>query len=175
MTWHVRSTIIVASLLHGVGCAELTSPPPDRRRVLQAAPPTQPAPAAAAVGKPPEVAPPSENPAPKVVATQIGASHILVSYQGATRAKPTVTRTKEEARTLATQLAEEARKPGTDFGQLARDSSDGPSGVEGGALPKFGREQMVRPFSDAAFALKPGEISGVVETNFGFHIIKRTE
>jgi peptidyl-prolyl cis-trans isomerase C len=58
---------------------------------------------------------------------------------------------------------------------LAQDASDGPSGVEGGALPRFGRQQMVRPFSDAAFGLKPGEISEIVETNFGFHIIKRTE
>jgi peptidyl-prolyl cis-trans isomerase D len=110
-----------------------------------------------------------------VAVQSIGASHILVSYQGATRAKPTVTRTKQEALTLARQLAAEARKPGVDFGQLARDASDGPSGVEGGALPKFGRQQMVKPFSDAAFGLKPGEISDVVETNFGFHIIKRTD
>jgi parvulin-like peptidyl-prolyl isomerase len=108
-------------------------------------------------------------------ADQIGASHILVAYRGATRAKPTVTRSKEEARALATRLATEARQPGTDFSKLARDSSDGPSGIEGGALPKFGRQQMVKPFSDAAFALQPGQISDVVETNFGFHIIKRTE
>jgi parvulin-like peptidyl-prolyl isomerase len=113
--------------------------------------------------------------APDVAVQSIGASHILVSYQGATRAKPTVTRTKQEALALARQLAADARKPGTDFSQLARDASDGPSGVEGGALPKFGRQQMVKPFSDAAFALRPGEISEVVETNFGFHIIKRTE
>ena len=65
------------------------------------------------------------------------------------------------------------REPGTDFAQLAKAVSDGPSGVEGGALPRFGRRQMVKPFSEAAFALRPGEISGVVETNFGFHIIKR--
>jgi parvulin-like peptidyl-prolyl isomerase len=108
-------------------------------------------------------------------ADQIGASHILVAYQGATRAKPTVTRTKDEARALALSLAVRAHEPGTDFSKLARDSSDGPSGIEGGALPKFGRQQMVKPFSDAAFALQPGQISDVVETNFGFHIIKRTE
>jgi peptidyl-prolyl cis-trans isomerase D len=106
---------------------------------------------------------------------QIGASHILVAYRGATRAKPTVTRTKEEARALAQRIAAQAHEPGTDFSKLARDSSDGPSGIEGGALPKFGRQQMVKPFSDAAFALQPGQVSDVVETNFGFHIIKRTE
>jgi parvulin-like peptidyl-prolyl isomerase len=106
---------------------------------------------------------------------QIEASHILVSYQGATRAKPTVTRTRDEARALAAQLAAKVREPGTDFAALAKDVSDGPSGVEGGALPRFGRQQMVKPFSDAAFALRPGEISDVVETNFGFHIIKRTQ
>jgi parvulin-like peptidyl-prolyl isomerase len=105
----------------------------------------------------------------------IGASHILVAYRGATRAKPTVSRSKEEARALAAKFAAQAHQPDTDFAKLARDVSDGPSGIEGGALPKFGRQQMVKPFSDAAFALKPGEISDVVETNFGFHIIKRTE
>jgi parvulin-like peptidyl-prolyl isomerase len=86
-----------------------------------------------------------------------------------------VTRSKEEARKLAQSLAETARQAGTDFARLAREASDGPTGIEGGALPKFGRQQMVKPFSDAAFALQPGQISDVVETNFGFHIIKRTE
>lgn len=105
----------------------------------------------------------------------ITASHILVAYQGATRAKPTVTRTRDQARELAQQLSAKAHEPGTDFARLARESSDAPTGIEGGALPKFRRQQMVKPFSDAAFALKPGQVSDVVETNFGFHIIKRTE
>jgi hypothetical protein len=156
-----------------LGCADLTTPPDHRQKD---APPSESAPLPApaeAVAAP--LAPISPAPAPDVAVQSIGASHILVSYQGATRAKPTVTRTKQEAFALARQLAAEARKPGVDFGQLARDASDGPSGVEGGALPKFGRQQMVKPFSDAAFALKPGEISDVVETNFGFHIIKRTD
>jgi hypothetical protein len=149
-------------------CTELTTPPAHRRSVLEAAA----VPAAAPV--PPETRVIAEKtpPAPEP-ADQIEASHILVSYQGATRAKPTVTRTRDEARALATQLAARAHEPGVDFAQLAKDSSDGPSGVEGGALPRFGRQQMVKPFSDAAFALRPGEISGVVETNFGFHVIRR--
>lgn len=153
------------------GCADLTRPPSDRVRPADA----ESVPAAAA---------PSDTALPGSTATapaaphqpeQIAASHILVAYQGATRAKPTVTRSRDEARRLAEQLSAKAHEPGADFARLARESSDAPTGIEGGALPKFHRQQMVKPFSDAAFALKPGEISGVVETNFGFHIIKRTE
>jgi parvulin-like peptidyl-prolyl isomerase len=151
-----------------LACTELTTPPAHRRSVMEAAavPAAPPAPPETRVVA--EKTPPAPQPA-----DQIEASHILVSYQGATRAKPTVTRTRDEARELATQLAARAHEPGVDFSQLAKDSSDGPSGVEGGALPRFGRQQMVKPFSDAAFALRPGEISGVVETNFGFHVIRR--
>jgi parvulin-like peptidyl-prolyl isomerase len=164
------------------GCADLTRPPPQRMsgvtpQPVAAATPTAPAPV-------PVIPPRAEPPAVEAVnpsgtaapaADQIRASHILVAYRGATRAKPTVTRSKDEARELATRIGEDARKPGTDFAQLARSVSDGPSGIEGGELPAFGRRQMVKPFADAAFGLQPGEISGVVETNFGFHIIKRTE
>lgn len=160
-----------------LGCADLTTPPVHRQNDAplseNAQPPAPTGGVPTAAADPSVPAPPA--PGPEVAVQSIGASHILVSYQGATRAKPTVTRTKQEALALARQLAAEARKPGMDFGQLARDASDGPSGVEGGALPKFGRQQMVKPFSDAAFALKPGGISDVVETNFGFHVIKRTE
>lgn len=165
------------------GCADLTRPPPERFRStpgLIASPPpaTLPSPTTPALDPVPPTVAPTTIPAataPGVVADQIGASHILIAYQGATRAKPTVTRSKQEARELATKIAEESRKPGTDFAKLAQSVSDGPSGIEGGALPRFGRRQMVKPFADAAFNLQPGEISGVVETNFGFHIIKRTE
>jgi peptidyl-prolyl cis-trans isomerase NIMA-interacting 1 len=181
-----------------LACADLTRPPPHRllsasalaalRPAAAGEAPVVPAAASAPSLPPqllPELLPPSRAPtlppsptqpaAAKLAEGQIGAAHILVAYRGATRAKPTVTRSKDEARALAQRLAAEARKPGIDFAQLAKESSDGPSGIEGGALPKFGRQQMVKPFSDAAFALQPGQISDVVETNFGFHIIKRTE
>jgi parvulin-like peptidyl-prolyl isomerase len=163
-----------AAALHAVlalSCSQLTEPPAHRRPPGE--PPAAPAPAPSPATSTLVVA----DTAPLVPAPsdQIEASHILVSYQGATRAKPTVTRTREQARELAAQLAARAREPGADFAQLAKDASDGPSGVEGGVLPRFGRQQMVKPFSDAAFALRPGEISGVVETNFGFHIIKRLQ
>ena len=64
---------------------------------------------------------------------------------------------------------------GTNFESLARDRSDCPSGKQaGGDLGKFERGQMVKPFSDAAFSQKIGEIGPVVETEFGFHVIKVT-
>jgi len=164
----------LGAMLLALGCSELTEPPAHRRMSANAPvadAPTAPSPAAS-----PSTQVVAEKTPPVPVPTdQIEASHILVSYQAATRAKPTVARTREQALELATQLAARAREPGADFAQLAKDASDGPSGVEGGVLPRFGRQQMVKPFSDAAFALRPGEISGVVETNFGFHIIKRLQ
>jgi peptidyl-prolyl cis-trans isomerase C len=74
--------------------------------------------------------------------------------------------------------AEELRRKaagGADFAALARESSDDPSSrASGGELGTFTRDSHTRPFDDAAFALKPGAISNVVETDFGFHIIKVT-
>jgi len=75
------------------------------------------------------------------------------------------------AKTDAMDVLEQAKK-GIDFAQLAKDYSDGPSASQGGELGWFGRSQMVKPFADAAFAGKPGEIVGPVETRFGYHIIK---
>lgn len=98
------------------------------------------------------------------------ASHILVKAEaGAPPAERDKARAKAEA-----LLAEVRQKPAA-FAELARkQSDDSGSAAQGGDLDFFGRGQMVKPFEDSAFALKPGEISGIVESDFGFHIIMLT-
>lgn len=101
----------------------------------------------------------------------VKASHILMQYAGATRANPDVTRTKEEAEAKAKELLKEAKKSGVVFSELARDNSDGPSAPQGGDLGYFQRGVMVPEFNDFAFNNNVGTI-GLVETDFGFHVIK---
>lgn len=88
---------------------------------------------------------------------KIRASHILV-------------KTEEEAKKLLEEI-----NNGADFAKLASEHSMCPSGRDGGDLRFFGRGMMVKPFEDAAFALKKGEVSEPVETQFGWHLIKLTD
>jgi peptidyl-prolyl cis-trans isomerase C len=87
---------------------------------------------------------------------QFRASHILVS-------------TKDQVDQLKNRLNE-----GADFSQLASSYSLCPSRSNGGDLGIFGQGQMVKPFEDAVAALEVGQISNPVQTQFGFHLIKRT-
>jgi hypothetical protein len=105
----------------------------------------------------------------------IGARHILISFEGASRASETVTRTREEARALAHQVASSARDEANAWADLHQQYTDEPNSPPSGDLGVFGRGQMVPAFERAAFALQVGEISDPVESEYGFHIIQRTQ
>jgi len=99
------------------------------------------------------------------------ASHILVSYKDAQNAKPEITRTKEEAKALAAKILRKVNKADIKkFAEEAKISSDGPSASRGGDLGTFAEGRMVPPFNDWVFSHKKGDV-GMVETEFGFHII----
>ena len=87
---------------------------------------------------------------------KVRASHILV-----------------ESQSLAQDLADRV-VAGESFDALAIDNSKCPSGQRGGDLGEFGPGQMVKPFEDAAFGLQIGQVSGPIQTQFGYHIIQRT-
>ncbi|MEC7800203.1 MAG: peptidylprolyl isomerase [Verrucomicrobiota bacterium] len=106
---------------------------------------------------------------------EVQASHILIAYNGADRADADISRSKEEAKSEAERIRKLIVDDSKDFAEMAREHSDGPSSTKGGDLGKFKFEVMAKPFSEAAFALEINEISEVVETGFGFHVIKRTE
>jgi peptidyl-prolyl cis-trans isomerase C len=98
---------------------------------------------------------------------RVRASHILIRTPEGADAK-----TKDAAKAKATDVLKQV-KGGKDFAELAKNYSQDPgSAAAGGDLGYFGQGQMVGPFEQAAFALKPGDVSAVVESPFGYHIIK---
>jgi peptidyl-prolyl cis-trans isomerase C len=102
---------------------------------------------------------------------QIKARHILL------RMEPDATPGKRDSvMALAKTIREQASRPGADFAALAKRYTEEPGGADrGGDLGFFARGQMVKPFEDAAFALQPGQVSDVVQTPFGYHVIKLEE
>jgi peptidyl-prolyl cis-trans isomerase C len=112
---------------------------------------------------------------------QVHARHILISTQPkaeesdddeASNSKKSKPLTGQEARRRAETILDRLRK-GEDFTKLAQEFSDDPgSKTKGGDLGYFSRGAMTRAFEQAAFSLKPGQLSGIVESDFGFHIIK---
>lgn len=99
------------------------------------------------------------------------ASHILIGFG----ASPTPA-SKAEAKKKAEQVLAEVKKNPAKFADLAKKYSQDPgSGEKGGDLGLFARGAMVKPFEDAAYSMKVGDVSGLVESQFGYHIIKLTE
>lgn len=109
-----------------------------------------------------------ENASRYTAAEERRARHILIKADQGTA--PDV---KQKARARAEALLAEARKNPAGFAELAKKNSEDPgSAANGGDLDFFGRGAMVKPFEDAVFAMKPGEIANVVESDFGFHVIQ---
>lgn len=111
---------------------------------------------------------------------EVRARHILISTQppppapGAKPDEQPKALSKEEARKKAEEVLAKARK-GEDFAALAKQYSDDPGSKDKGGEYTFAKGQMVPEFETAAFALQPGQISDLVETQFGYHIIKLEE
>jgi len=117
----------------------------------------------------------------------VRASHLLIKHKGSRRAaswkdpegREITQRTKDQAIAILKQhrdaiVAAGAANQAATFAQLAKQHSDCGSASAGGDLGEFGRGQMQKPFEDATYALKVGELSDVVDTDSGVHIILRT-
>lgn len=102
----------------------------------------------------------------------VTASHILLKTQDDKGKELSVEKKKEAKKKVQEALAKV--KSGEDFAKIAQKYSEDPSASSGGQLGTFGRGQMVTEFEDAAFSMKPGQISDIVETQYGYHIIKVT-
>jgi hypothetical protein len=120
---------------------------------------------------------PASDPAapPKAMPAKISARHVLIQWMGAEHASNSVVRSKEQAFTLAKEIHRRALAH-EDFSRLAVEYSDEPNAAQrGGSLGRFGHGTMVHEFEDVAFKLDVGQISEVVESPFGYHVIQRTE
>jgi NIMA-interacting peptidyl-prolyl cis-trans isomerase 1 len=179
-----RQTIALSFALVAVACGSSPAPAPKTEAPPSASSPSSPAPAPAPAPSPASASPSSDaspttasdtQAKPAAKPTKITARHVLIQWMGCDHAGPSVVRTRDQALAVAEDVLRRA-KAGEDFARLAVEFSDEPNaGQRGGSLGRFGHGQMVKAFEEAAFALKPGEISGVVETGFGFHVIQRTE
>ncbi|CAH0716086.1 unnamed protein product, partial [Brenthis ino] len=110
--------------------------------------------------------------------SQVQCSHLLVKHAGSRRPsswrEENITRSKEEAMELLKEYRRKIVDKEATFGELAKEFSDCSSAKRDGDLGRFKKGQMQRPFEDAAFVLKIGQLSQIVDTDSGLHIILRT-
>ena len=108
---------------------------------------------------------------------KIRAAHLLVKHRDSRRPsswrETNITRSKDEAIEMLKGYEEQIKSGSTTLGDLAVSESDCPSARKRGDLGFFSKGQMQKEFEDAAFALQPGEMSGVVDTASGVHLIQR--
>ena len=102
---------------------------------------------------------------------KITASHILIMHKDSKDSRSSLS--KDEALKLINEIHDKLTNKNSSFKDLASKHSECSSSAYGGNLGEFGRGMMVKPFEESAFALKVGEVCEPIETEFGFHIIKR--
>ena len=102
---------------------------------------------------------------------KISASHILIMHKDSKDSRSSLS--KDEAMKLINEIHHELCNNKSSFKDLASKHSECSSSAYGGSLGEFGKGMMVKPFEESAFSLKVGEICEPIETEFGFHIIKR--
>lgn len=106
---------------------------------------------------------------------KVTVKHILVKYAGAKKADASVKRTREEACLRAMEARDKLRE-GADFDEMVKEySEEAGAASRGGLVGAVERADVVKPFADAAFELSVNQMSDVVETEFGFHLIVRSE
>ncbi|MBA4146650.1 MAG: peptidylprolyl isomerase [Verrucomicrobia bacterium] len=115
-----------------------------------------------------------ENPTRFEIPDRVRASHILLSTTDSLTSRPVSESVRKEKEAKIKEIRERAVK-GEDFAKLAKEFSDDPGSRDRGGEYTFARNEMVKPFENAAFSLEPGEVSDVVESQFGFHVIKLHE
>ncbi len=163
-----RWSLLFALVVSGCDAPSVApgAPPPSATASVPTPPPAASSAAAPAL---------AEAEAPPPVPDAIIAQHLLVAYKNAKRAPKGIARSKAEAKARAEEALAKITSGMTFEGAVKAYSDDAGSADRLGSVGKFRHDAMDPAFSNAAFALRVGQVSGVVETPFGFHLIKRTQ
>ena len=174
------SAVVLAVLLSACGSSPPPPPPTPETPAVTAAPA---APVASATAGPDKAAIEACLAAAGVKRARfsgepakITVKHVLVKYKGAKNTKEDITRTREEACLRAIEARDKVVKGGTDFSEVVKQYSDEPgAATRDGSIGAVERKDVVKPFADAAFELSINQMSDVVETESGFHLIFRSQ
>lgn len=164
--------LLVSVTFVALGC---DSPAPAPAPVVASSVPVAPTAAPVVSAAPSASAPAAAASAPTVAPSKIAVQHVLITYKGAKDAPKGVTRSKADAKKRAEEVRDKT-KGGTDFSALAAEYTEDPGSKERqGNLGTITKDKVVKPFGDAAFLLPVDGVSDIVESPFGFHVIKRNQ